>query len=138
LCLARANSYQITSLLVTYYMDWLELGITLNTKKTNNESEVTLMSDTNFNELKWFDDLGKAKEINNKVITHTLISIPMKLEIEIPKNKVGDELYIRKLTDEILDLENNTKVDNYFNVFFDFKKKVSFKYYNKTKVKEKE
>ncbi len=119
-------------------MDWLELGITLNTKKTNNESEVTLMSDTNFNELKWFDDLGKAKEINNKVITHTLISIPMKLEIEIPKNKVGDELYIRKLTDEILDLENNTKVDNYFNVFFDFKKKVSFKYYNKTKVKEKE
>lgn len=138
MCLARANSYQITSLLVTYYMDWLELGITLNTKKTNNESEVTLMSDTNFNELKWFDDLGKAKEINNKVITHTLISIPMKLEIEIPKNKVGDELYIRKLTDEILDLENNTKVDNYFNVFFDFKKKVSFKYYNKTKVKEKE
>ena len=138
MCLARANSYQITSLLVTYYIDWLELGITLNTKKTNNESEVTLMSDTNFNELKWFDDLGKAKEINNKVITHTLISIPMKLEIEIPKNKVGDELYIRKLTDEILDLENNTKVDNYFNVFFDFKKKVSFKYYNKTKVKEKE
>ena len=138
MCLARANSYQITSLLVTYYMDWLELGITLNTKKTNNESEVTLMSDTNFNELKWFDDLGKAKEINNKVITHTLISIPMKLEIEIPKNKVGDELYIRKLTDEIRDLENNTKVDNYFNVFFDFKKKVSFKYYNKTKVKEKE
>ncbi len=93
------------------------------------------MSDTNFNELKWFDDLGKTSELSEARLTHKLISIPMTLEIEIPKDKVGDETYIRNLTNEILDLENGAKVENYFNVSFDFKKKVSYKYYNKKQVK---